>query len=255
MGKGVRTVEIDNTICHVCQCSSGARGNEWRRLSIFYWGIGSESRNWIATVMSYLESHLKERAENAAFLIVAYESVNWNDDFSPWKAQAVFGKDNFGGNADKTLKWLVDKCIPYIEAADSMYIKNAEEIRRYAVGYSLAGLFSLWAYGECSSFAGAVSCSGSLWYKGWLAYVEEHQAAFHRNHTDCIYLSLGDKEDRTKNCLLATVGDNTRTVYEMLRGQPSGARVILEWNTGGHFSEPDIRIAKGIYWILSSSSV
>lgn len=255
MDKPFTTVEIGNKNCHIYQYNSGADGSACHKLPIFYWGIDSGNDNRIATVASYLESHLKEKLLDAGFLIVAYESENWNDDFSPWKAQAVFGKEGFGGNADRTLEWLVNQCIPYIEAADSVYIKDAAEVWRYTVGYSLAGLFGLWAYGECRLFAGAVSCSGSLWYAGWLAYVEEHQAVFCRNRTDCIYLSLGDKEERTKNRLMSTVGDNTRKIYEMLRGQPSGAKTILEWNEGGHFSEPDIRVAKGIYWILSSSGV
>lgn len=250
MDKTFTTVEIGSKICHICQY-----GSVCHKLPVFYWGIGSGNENQIVTAVSYLKSCLKERIPDAGFLIVAFESENWNDDFSPWRAQAVFGNEAFGGNGDRTLEWLVEQCIPYIEMADSAYIGNGVEIMRYTVGYSLAGLFGLWAYGESSLFAGAVSCSGSLWYDGWLAYVRDHRAAFCRNKTDCIYLSLGDKEERAKNSLLSTVGDNTRKLYEMLRAQPSGAKTTLEWNAGGHFCEPDIRVARGIYWILSSSGV
>ncbi len=255
MDKAFTTVEIGSKICHVCQYDSRADGSVCHKRPIFYWGIDSRNKKRIMTTMSCLESRLKEKPLDAGFLIVAYESEKWNDDFSPWKAQAAFGNDGFGGNADRTLEWLVNQCIPYIEAEDSVYIKNDTKVQRYTVGYSLAGLFGLWAYAECRLFAGAASCSGSLWYAGWPAYAEKHQAAFCRNKTDCIYLSLGDKEERAKNSLLSTVGDNTRKLYDMLRALPSGAKTTLEWNAGGHFCEPDIRVARGIYWILSSSGV
>ncbi|MDE7322058.1 MAG: alpha/beta hydrolase [Lachnospiraceae bacterium] len=255
MGKEFTTVEIDNKICRICQDGSETGSSKKCRLSIFYWGVAGKSEDLITASMSYVCTHLRRQMLNVRFLIVAYESENWNDDFSPWKAQAVFGNEEFGGKADKTLEWLMNKCIPYIDEAYVSYIKDALEIRRYAVGYSLAGLFSLWAYGECSLLTGAVSCSGSLWYKGWLEYVETHWAAFHRNRMDCIYLSLGSKEEKTKNSLLSTVGDNTRKTYKMLCGAPEGVRGALEWNAGGHFSDPGTRIAKGIYWILSTGGV
>ena len=69
-------------------------------------------------------------------------------------AEPVFGKDGFGGNAEHTLKWLNAYYIPYVEEKEC-------EIARFSVGYSLAGLFSLWVYCACNAFSGMVSCSGS----------------------------------------------------------------------------------------------
>lgn len=179
MDKAFTTVEIGSKICHVCQYDSRADGSVCHKRPIFYWGIDSRNKKRIMTTISYLESRLKEKPLDAGFLIVAYESEKWNDDFSPWKAQAAFGNDGFGGNADRTLEWLVNQCIPYIEAEDSVYIKNDTKVQRYTVGYSLAGLFGLWAYAECRLFAGAASCSGSLWYAGWPAYAEKHLSLIH----------------------------------------------------------------------------
>lgn len=255
MEKETTTVEIHGKICHIYK--SGSRGchennasRKSRRLLLFYWGIDRRNVNPVMTVVSFLESRLKERMMCAGFILVAYESGNWNADYSPWKAQAVFGNEGFGGNADKTLEWLTDKCIPYIESEDSVYMEDAKEVYRFTVGYSLAGLFSLWAYSRSRLFAGTVCCSGSLWYEGWLDYVEEYKAAFCTNRRGHIYLSLGNKEEKTKNQLMSAVGDNTRKMYALLSEEQENITAILEWNAGGHFSEPDIRIAKGIYWIL-----
>ncbi|MDE7272069.1 MAG: alpha/beta hydrolase [Lachnospiraceae bacterium] len=233
------TVTIHRKTCHIYRKSDSKKGSisENHRLPVFYWGIGGGERASAEAVVSYL----KKQAPDANFLLTAYESENWNDDFSPWAAPAVFGKEGFGGKANDTLKWLTEYCIPYIEA-------DKPEIARFSVGYSLAGLFGLWVYCECEKFAGAVSCSGSLWYEGWLDYVRK--AAVCRDEKNYIYLSLGDKEEKTRNRRMATVGGNTRKVYTMLCENQKNVEGVLAWNQGGHFSEPDVRIAKGIDWIL-----
>lgn len=245
MEKDWETLEIHGRVCHVYKnCGKS------RRMPVFYWGIDRESEALARQTVSYLEKKKRD-----AFIIAAYECVNWNDDFSPWKAPPVFGDACFGGKADKTLEWLTKEYIPYIESADSAYITNAETVYRFTAGYSLAGLFSLWAYGSSRRFDGAVSCSGSLWYPGWLDYVQANRVLFCKKASDCIYLSLGDKEEWTKNRLMSAVGDNTRKIFQMLCEDPEGVRGVLEWNAGGHFSEPDIRIAKGIDWILQHVAV
>lgn len=261
---GLTTVSIQNKTCHIYEhgdiAGSGRKGvtGKDHRLPVFYWGVGEEDRASAEAAVSYLESRIaKRRTPDAqgsdgavspgAFILAAYEVENWNDAFSPWVAPAVFGRDAFGGKADGTLEWLLHDCIPYVE-------KNVSETARFSVGYSLAGLFGLWVYCECDLFAGAVSCSGSLWYEGWLDYVQR-AAADRAGGGNYIYLSLGDREEKTKNRQLAAVGDNTRTVYRLLCGEQGNAEGILEWNQGGHFSEPDLRIAKGIDWILKQFDV
>lgn len=237
------TVTVHNKICHIYKNGGNEQNNvnKKRRLPIFYWGVGGEGRASAETVVSYL----KEQVPTARFILAAYESENWNDDFSPWAAPAVFGKEGFGGKADDMLKWLTEYYIPYIEADVSEI-----EIARFSVGYSLAGLFGLWVYCECNQFAGAVSCSGSLWYEGWLDYIQKTSEGPGRDEKNYIYLSLGDKEEKTKNRRMSTVGDNTKKVYAMLCETQKNVEGVLAWNQGGHFSEPDVRIAKGIDWIL-----
>ena len=50
---------------------------------------------------------------------------------------------------------------------------------------------------------------------------------------------------------MATVGECTRRQYELVRSDRNVSRHILEWNEGGHFNEPDKRIAKGIRWMMN----
>lgn len=242
MKKDLITVTIHGKKCHIYKNKNMDKQKE--KLPVFYWGVGEESQTSVMAVASYLREQLPE----AHFILAAYESQNWNDDFSPWAAEPVFGKEGFGGKAEDTRRWLVEYLIPYVETDET-------EIVRFPVGYSLAGLFSLWIYCREDIFSGMVSCSGSFWYEGVLDYVQKKTETTQNYHTKYIYLSLGDKEERTKNKRMAVVGDNTRKVYELLCERQEKMKGILAWNVGGHFSEPDIRIAKGIYWILKHFDV
>lgn len=244
----LRTVSIQDRICHIYTGSPCSSTGQNHRLPVFYWGVGEDGRASVEVAAAYLEERIsRQQIPSAGFMLAAYESENWNDDFSPWAAPAVFGREVFGGKADGTLRWLTQYCIPQVEA-------DACEIARFSVGYSLAGLFSLWVYCECSDFAGAVSCSGSLWYRGWTEYVRQVAAACSGKRR-CVYLSLGDREEKTKNRLMATVGDNTRQTYALLCENQQNITGVLEWNRGGHFAETDLRVARGIDWILGHLDV
>ena len=66
-----------------------------------------------------------------------------------------------------------------------------------------------------------------------------------------VYLSLGDKEERTKNTIMAAVGDNIRTLHSRLAER--GADCTLEWNSGGHFKDADLRTARAFQWVMEES--
>ena len=112
-------------------------------------------------------------------------------------------------------------------------------------GYSLAGLFALYALYRCDAFGRAASMSGSLWFPGFAEYVAEHGPV---RLPDRVYLSLGDREAATRNPYLKTVADSTGTVADLFGKQ--GAEVIRETNPGNHFRDAALRSAKGIRALL-----
>ncbi len=166
-------------------------------------------------------------------LLAAFKVNDWNRDLSPWKAPAVFGKEDFGGGARETL----DEIMRYCQDSSKAY---------YVGGYSLAGLFALWAVHQTDIFKGVCAASPSMWFPGFIDYMKE-------NEIKCgdIYLSLGDKEEKAKNPVMATVGDCIRTAEKMLKEKERNC--ILEWNEGNHFKDPDIRTAKGFAWLLNQA--
>jgi hypothetical protein len=63
-----------------------------------------------------------------------------------------------------------------------------------------------------------------------------------------VYLSLGDREEKTRNPVMAAVGDNIREACSLLRSQ--GVTCTLEWNEGNHFRDADLRTAKAFAWVM-----
>ncbi|MBR6090395.1 MAG: hypothetical protein IKP86_10705, partial [Anaerolineaceae bacterium] len=123
--------------------------------------------------------------------------------------------------------------------------KLSPEIPVILGGYSLAGLFSLWSVYQTDIFSAAAAVSPSVWFPGWMEYAQTRQP-----RTGKIYLSLGVKEEKTRNKTMAAVGDCIREQQKLCDAH--GIKNILEWNEGNHFTDPELRMAKGYAWCLKN---
>ena len=191
--------------------------------------------------LQHMDNEISAIAQGSAhsFLFAAVPVKNWNDELSPWKSPAVWGKESFGGNAAGTLRFLTERGIPTLKQQFHL----PENIKIILGGYSLAGLFALWASTQTALFSGVAAASPSVWFPGWLEFEQQHPI-----QTQHIYLSLGDKEEHTKNAVMAVVGDNIRTLHSRLIERR--ADCTLEWNSGGHFKDADLRTAKAFQWTM-----
>ena len=147
-----------------------------------------------------------------------------------WKAPAVFGREDFGGGAAAFLEQILELC----NDSSKTYIIG---------GYSLAGLFALWASCQTDVFRGVAAASPSVWFPGFTDYMQEQPVK-----SRYVYLSLGNKEEKTRNPVMATVGDRIRTAYDYLKTQTEDC--ILEWNEGNHFKDADLRTARAFLWVM-----
>ena len=173
----------------------------------------------------------------ASFALAAFSVADWNRELSPWEAAPVFGKLPFGGGAAETLRFVTGRLLPELENRLAL----REETKRCIGGYSLAGLFALWAATQTDAFSGVAAASPSVWFPGWLDYVRDHPV-----RAQAVYLSLGDREERSRNPVMAQVGDCIREQYALLR---DGHAAALEWNPGGHFQDPEKRTARAFRWL------
>ena len=180
-------------------------------------------------------------------MLVAVEpGVSWWHDMSPWPAARVFAKgEDFTGGADAHLKRLLDDVVPKIE--DSVIGGSAAH--RGIIGYSLAGLFAVYAITKCDSFDLCASMSGSLWFDGFIDYFTQHVDVVSKR-VRAVYLAVGEREKRTRNARMKTVETCTEQTRALLAEH--GVATTFNVCPGGHFDDVPQRIAEGIEWLLSN---
>ena len=138
--------------------------------------VGETSRDVVYAIMD--ESDAKEvwaALDEPKPTLAAVSGVDWNRELSPWPAPKAF-RGSTGPVVENRLDFTPSS--------------------RAIAGYSLAGLFALWAVFEADTFDRAASVSGSLWYDGFL---EHMNTSILRDGVERVYLSLGDGEKNTRH--------------------------------------------------------
>ena len=176
------------------------------------------------------------RSAPDAFSLYALHVGDWFNELSPWAAPPVFGKQPFGDGAAATLSFITRHVIPELH-------RRHPGLPIILGGYSLAGLFALWAGYNSSQFAAIAAASPSVWFPGWLPF-----ASAHTMQARSVYLSLGDKEPQTRNARMATVGEAITAQAALLRAE--GRECTMEWNQGGHFRDSGLRTGKAFAWCM-----
>lgn len=174
------------------------------------------------------------------FTLAAISGLNWNRDLSPWETPEIRNNRHGFGGADEYISELTTSILPEICGE----LPEKPEYTAIA-GYSLAGLFALYAAYKTDVFSRIASVSGSLWFPGFTDFAETHDFV---KTPDRIYLSLGDAEAKTRDKNLAPVLKNTEFLADLYKSQ--NIPTIFELNPGNHFTETILRTAKGIKSLL-----
>lgn len=181
-----------------------------------------------------------EQIGGRSFHLVSVTNLRWEEELSPWPHEPVVSKgDRFTGEAAVYGRFLTKEIIPRVE----------EQIKkppfRIIAGYSMGGLFALYAPYVTDAFSRIVSASGSAWYPGFVSYVKEH--AFLQK-PEAVYLSIGDLESRTKHPFFSQTQCCTEELHAVY--QSIGVESAFELNRGNHYKDAPYRLAKGIVWAL-----
>lgn len=180
------------------------------------------------------------------FHLVTIHGFDWEEDMTPWPAgDIVSDDDHFDGQARDHLAWMLEAARPWVEKTLGYQISEA-----YLAGFSLAGLFALWALYQTDAFAGAICVSGSLWYPGFKNYAMARQIK--RTPTK-VYLSIGGKESQVDHPEF----QKSQAIFKELTDYYKAHDAIcpvFHLNPGGHFKDTEDRLVKGIHWILNDAS-
>ena len=182
-----------------------------------------------------------EAAGCPSFSLVAISGLDWNHDMVPWDSPPAFQRAQpCTGGADDYLRLLTSTILP---AAERLLAGTPRW--RGIAGYSLAGLFAVYAIYQTDMFSRVGSMSGSLWFPGIKEYVLSHTPKY---RPDCMYFSLGDRESKTRNPVLKSVRQNTEEIRAFY--QSCGIDTVFRLHPGNHYNHAVERTAAGIAWLL-----
>ena len=142
-------------------------------------------------------------ATSIPFVLCAFTVDNWEAELTPWDEPLVSRRGPVSACAEDTLSYVCEKLVPLL-------IQRYGHLPIILGGYSLAGLFSLWAGYERNCFDAVAGVSPSVWIRGWKEYMTTHLI-----RTKAVYLSLGDREEHARNQTFAQVGNHIRLEFDL----------------------------------------
>ena len=176
------------------------------------------------------------------FLLVTIELEDWTIDLMPWPDGNISRDPEAGKHGQETLDYILQDLFPELE-------RRFGPLPVILGGYSLGGLFALWASTRTDRFQAIAAASPSVWIHGWIPFAKKNMPM-----TQAVYLSLGDREEHVKNQAIARVGDNLRAYYELLRTHLDPEHCTLVWEEGGHFNDNAGRLARAFAYSVSCLS-
>ena len=135
-----------------------------------------------------------------------------------------------------TLRELTCEAIPALEARFGL-----APARRAICGYSLGGLFSLYAFTQDVYFSACACLSGSLWYPGWVDHLRKATLAGAGRYA---YFSVGKKERKAGPPIMRTVQDDMEACAQVCRER--GCEVDVTVGPGNHMQHHTERLAAGL---------
>ena len=179
---------------------------------------------------------------------VLLNANNRTDDYTPWPLQASETMPmDFEGKAEEHLSFISTHVIPFCE---SEYGLASSAEKRVIGGYSLGGLFSLYAAVNTDFFGTVLSCSSSLWYPGFLDYLKEHP--FKAAHPK-LYMSVGDQEGTTAKNLTADQTLNTLALKDWIEPKFQAGDFQFTLEEGNHGNDIPGRAWRAVEWVEENS--
>lgn len=179
-----------------------------------------------------------------AFQMVSISNLAWDEVLSPWPEKPVVTpQDHFTGGAKEYSAWIDADVLPAVRE------KLPPVSETIIAGYSMGGLFAVYAPYVSKSYDKCICASGSVWFPGFLEFARS--TPFERR-PQAVYFSLGNKETHSRIEALTT----TRSVMEDLAVyyRSLGIASTFEENSGNHYQDVPARMAKAFGWTLRTGT-
>ena len=107
------------------------------------------------------EASMIAQLSGVPFVLATIELEDWMVDLMPWPDGNVSREPEAGKHGQETLDYVLMSLIPELQ-------KRYGQLPIILGGYSLGGLFALWASAQSDSFRAVAVASPSVWIKDWI---------------------------------------------------------------------------------------
>lgn len=231
---------------------------EYKTSGLSYPVVYVLGENDLSHVMTLLEKSMAKEPQKGQCkeaIVVGIQTQIPERDFTPWEANALSQKSRpFTGKADHFLYILETQIKTFI---DKNYRTKSEIEDTAIVGYSLAGLTTLYALYTTDFALSYASVSGSLWFPRWTDFIQQHKLRqMSESGVIKVYVSLGKTEANASDRLKSKVAERTQETVAILKEQVKALGqevddVFFEYNEGGHRENVHERTAKALAHLLS----
>lgn len=210
-------------------------------LPIIYVLDGLEVEKKWEAIMQPLEKKIL-KGEMKPFIAVGVYAKERQNEYTPWPVEGIAPKFmDFGGQAESYLLFLKQQLMPYIEEK-----YNVDKCHVGLMGYSLGGLFAMYAAFNEPSFTQIASISGSSWYPDLVEFVANSTLA---NANLKLYMSSGEDEGAGKTNILKDAGMCTKAIMKSFENKVKGPEYFTTYfDQGGHHNYLVARYQKAIEW-------
>lgn len=205
---------------------------------VIFLNIIEDGDNTIEDLISKLQ---KKNVPAFSLALIHIPNKEWTKVLSPWPTPKNFPKHlRCAGEAEQYLESTFD---PIVAKVKEFFPQSKYQI---LAGYSLAGLFSLWAACKESRFNRICAVSGSFWYPDFEEWFFENLP---NPLPTTVYFSSSVQECQSKNTYLSSLKPTIQKIEEYLSKQ--GVWTIFEINKGNHFQDATERLTQGLAWTLT----
>ncbi len=185
-------------------------------------------------------------------ILVGVETKTRQRDYTPWHAPALEQRyGDFEGRGADYLAFLVDEVKAYI---DRTFQTLPQPERTGIGGVSLGGLIALYAaYIYPGVFGRIASISGSLWYDGFVEYMEAQPLTCTGRK---VYLDVGSLEGAAKTNRQKTMVPQTKAAYQILRNKGLTAdhcQLVIDEGAIHHWRFFTKRFPSAMQWLFPAA--
>lgn len=185
---------------------------------------------------------LKEATDgNLSLVAITVPLDDWSQVLAPWSTPE--GWPQYVActkGAESYLKVLTEQIVLQAES----FIKNPGE--RVLAGYSLAGLFTIWAFFYTDLFTKAATASASLWFPGFEKWFMDHSM---KRLPEAIYFSCSVEEFDSDNPYLAPEKPTTLALVKWFQEHKVPTTLVLD--PCNHYEDVVRRTKASILWTLA----